>query len=61
MSGPLVAPGELRTVADLASLGADSRAGDLEIDLHEVNVTPFISAQNEYNLLDRRIEAELVP
>ncbi|HMO53583.1 MAG TPA: aldo/keto reductase [Tepidiformaceae bacterium] len=23
--------------------------------------TPFISAQNEYNLLDRRIEAELVP
>ncbi len=25
------------------------------------NLTPFISAQNEYNLLDRRIERELVP
>lgn len=27
----------------------------------QANLTPFISAQNEYNLLDRRIEAELVP
>lgn len=25
------------------------------------NLTPFVSAQNEYNLLDRRIEKELVP
>ncbi|MBE7518884.1 MAG: aldo/keto reductase [Thermoflexaceae bacterium] len=25
------------------------------------NLTPFVSAQNEYNLLDRRIERELVP
>jgi len=36
LSGPLSAPGELRTVADLAFLGADRRTGDLDIDLQDV-------------------------
>ena len=36
MSGPLLPPTELRTVADLAFLSADRRAGDLTIDLHDV-------------------------
>jgi aryl-alcohol dehydrogenase-like predicted oxidoreductase len=46
-------------------IGNSNFAGWQVAEAHYVakqgNQTPFISAQNEYNLLDRRIEAELVP
>ena len=46
-------------------IGNSNYAGWQAAEAHYVakqgNLSPFISAQNEYNLLDRRIEAELVP
>lgn len=46
-------------------IGHSNFAGWQTAEAHFVaqrlNATPFISAQNEYNLLDRRIEQELVP
>ena len=46
-------------------LGHSNFAGWQAAEAHFVaqrdGYTPFISAQNEYNLLDRRIESELVP
>ena len=61
----------LRALDDLVSagkvryIGHSNFAGWQAAEAHFVaekgNFTPFISAQNEYNLLDRRIESELVP
>jgi aryl-alcohol dehydrogenase-like predicted oxidoreductase len=61
----------LRALDDLVSsgkvryIGHSNFAGWQATEAHfvakQANLTPFISAQNEYNLLDRRIEAELVP
>ncbi len=61
----------LRALDDLVSsgkvryIGHSNFAGWQTAEAHFVaqkgNFAPFISAQNEYNLLDRRIEAELVP
>lgn len=61
----------LRALDDLVSagkvryIGHSNFAGWQAAEAHFVaekrNLTPFISAQNEYNLLDRRIESELVP
>lgn len=61
----------LRALDDLVSagkvryIGHSNFAGWQAAEAHFVaqkgGYTPFISAQNEYNLLDRRIEAELVP
>lgn len=46
-------------------IGHSNFAGWQAAEAHYVaraaNLTPFVSAQNEYNLLDRRIERELVP
>ena len=61
----------LRAFDDLVSsgkvryIGHSNFAGWQAAEAHFVaqkgNYTPFISAQNEYNLLERRIEGELVP
>jgi len=61
----------LRALDDLISsgkvryIGHSNFAGWQAAEAHFVaqkgNYTPFISAQNEYSLLERRIEAELVP
>ena len=61
----------LRALDDLVSsgkvryIGHSNFAGWQAAEAHFVaqkgNYTPFISAQNEYNLLERRIEGELVP
>ena len=61
----------LRELDDLVSsgkvryIGHSNFAGWQAAEAHFVaqkgNYTPFISAQNEYNLLERRIEGELVP
>ncbi|MBK6318318.1 MAG: aldo/keto reductase [Dehalococcoidia bacterium] len=61
----------LRALDDLVSsgkvryIGHSNFAGWQAAEAHFVaqkgNYTPFISAQNEYSLLERRIEAELVP
>ncbi|MBK8560401.1 aldo/keto reductase [Candidatus Amarobacter glycogenicus] len=61
----------LRALDDLMSsgkvryIGHSNFAGWQAAEAHFVaqkgNYTPFISAQNEYSLLERRIEAELVP
>jgi aryl-alcohol dehydrogenase-like predicted oxidoreductase len=45
--------------------GCSNFAGWQAVEAHWIakseHLTPFISAQNQYNLLDRRIERELVP
>jgi len=61
----------LRALDDLVSagkvryIGHSNFAGWMAAEAHFValanHLTPFVSAQNEYNLLDRRIERELVP
>ncbi len=61
----------LRALEDLVRqgkvryIGHSNFAGWQAAEAHYVaraaNLTPFVSAQNEYNLLDRRIERELVP
>jgi len=61
----------LRALDDLVSagkvryIGHSNFAGWQAAEAHFVaqasHLTPFVSAQNEYNLLDRRIERELVP
>ena len=61
----------LRALDDLVSSGkvryighsnfAGWQAAEAHFTAKQANLTPFISAQNEYSLLDRRIEAELVP
>lgn len=61
----------LRALDDLVSagkvryIGSSNFNGWQTAEAHYIaqqrGYTPFISAQNEYNLLDRRIETELVP
>jgi aryl-alcohol dehydrogenase-like predicted oxidoreductase len=55
----LVHSGKVRT------LGCSNFAGWQVVDAHWVarseHLSPFVSAQNHYNLLDRRVERELVP
>jgi aryl-alcohol dehydrogenase-like predicted oxidoreductase len=55
----LVRQGKVRYIGH--SNFAAWQATEAHFVAQRLNVTPFISAQNEYNLLDRRIEAELVP
>jgi len=55
----LVRSGKVRYVGH--SNFAGWQATEAHFLAREAGLTPFISAQNEYNLLDRRIEAELVP
>jgi len=56
---------DLVTAGKVRYLGHSNFAGWQAAEAHFVaqkgNFTPFISAQNEYSLLERRIEAELVP
>lgn len=55
----LVRSGKVRYIGN--SNYAGWQAAEAHYVAKQANLTPFISAQNEYNLLDRRIEAELVP
>ncbi|MCL4242985.1 MAG: aldo/keto reductase [Dehalococcoidia bacterium] len=55
----LVRSGKVRYIGN--SNYAGWQAAEAHYVARQANLTPFISAQNEYNLLDRRIEAELVP
>ncbi len=55
----LVRAGKVRYIGN--SNYAGWQAAEAHYVAKQANLTPFISAQNEYNLLDRRIEAELVP
>ncbi len=56
---------DLVTSGKVRYIGNSNYAGWQVAEAHYVakqgNLAPFISAQNEYNLLDRRIEGELVP
>jgi len=55
----LVRSGKVRYIGN--SNFAGWQAAEAHYVAKQANLTPFISAQNEYNLLDRRIEGELVP
>lgn len=55
----LVRAGKVRYIGN--SNYAGWQVAEAHYVARQANLTPFISAQNEYNLLDRRIEAELVP
>ncbi len=55
----LVRSGKVRYIGN--SNFAGWQAAEAHYVVKQANLTPFISAQNEYNLLDRRIEGELVP
>ncbi len=55
----LVRAGKVRYIGN--SNFAGWQAAEAHYVAKQAHLTPFISAQNEYNLLDRRIEAELVP
>lgn len=55
----LVRSGKVRYIGN--SNYAGWQAAEAHYVARQANLAPFISAQNEYNLLDRRIEAELVP
>ncbi len=55
----LVRSGKVRYIGN--SNYAGWQVAEAHYVARQANLTPFISAQNEYNLLDRRIEAELVP
>lgn len=55
----LVHSGKVRYIGN--SNFAGWQAAEAHYVAKQANLTPFISAQNEYNLLDRRIEGELVP
>jgi aryl-alcohol dehydrogenase-like predicted oxidoreductase len=61
----------LRALDDLVSAGKVRYIGNSNMaawqvveahwTAHESHLVPFVSAQNEYSLLDRRIERELIP
>jgi aryl-alcohol dehydrogenase-like predicted oxidoreductase len=53
----LVRSGKVRYIGN--SNFAGWQAAEAHYVAKQANLTPFISAQNEYNLLDRRIEGEL--
>lgn len=55
----LVRSGKVRYIGH--SNFAGWQAAEAHFVAKQANLTPFISAQNEYSLLERRIEAELVP
>lgn len=55
----LVRSGKVRYIGN--SNFAGWQAAEAHYVAKQANLTPFISAQNEYNLLDRRIEGELMP
>ena len=55
----LVRSGKVRYIGNSNLSGW--QVADAEWTARSQNLTPFVSAQNEYNLLDRRIEKELVP
>ncbi len=55
----LVRSGKVRYIGN--SNYAGWQVAEAHYVARQANLAPFISAQNEYNLLDRRIEAELVP
>lgn len=55
----LVREGKVRYIGH--SNFAAWQAAEAHFVARAAGLTPFISAQNEYNLLDRRIERELVP
>ncbi len=55
----VVRSGKVRYIGN--SNFAGWQAAEAHYVAKQANLTPFISAQNEYNLLDRRIEAELAP
>ena len=55
----VVRSGKVRYIGN--SNFAGWQAAEAHYVAKQANLTPFISAQNEYNLLDRRIEGELVP
>ncbi len=56
---------DLVTAGKVRYIGSSNFNGWQTAEAHYIaqqrGYTPFISAQNEYNLLDRRIETELVP
>jgi aryl-alcohol dehydrogenase-like predicted oxidoreductase len=55
----LVRSGKVRYIGNSNMAGWQVADAEWTARLH--NLTPFASAQNEYNLLDRRIEKELAP
>lgn len=55
----LVRQGKVRYIGH--SNFAGWQAAEAHYVAEKLNTTPFVSAQNEYNLLNRRIERELVP
>ncbi|MFY1635919.1 aldo/keto reductase [Solwaraspora sp. WMMB335] len=55
----LVRAGKVRYVG--CSNFAGWRIADAAWTARDRGLTPFVSAQNEYNLLDRRVEVEVVP
>lgn len=55
----LVHAGKVRYIGHSNFSGWQTAQGHYVAELR--NLTPFISAQNQYNLLDRSIEAEVVP